>query len=641
MKDAFYFINFMRRSKPHPACGTGLGRDNLINFITSMVNKMKKVKIIFLIILLAECGFGTIRYVSKTGSCTPPYISWETASDSIQKCINICVDGDTVIVTNGVYKERIDINTPIYLLGTSMDSTIIDGTGLPNNTVYLRARTTVDNFTIIGIGNILSTSVIIMQARDAIIRNCHISNATAGIGTRDRSIVENNIFTNLLVGINSSGSGSYDSVYIINNLFLVPANPGRGISVSNGRRFFIHNNVILSLTRFGWFGILIDQVQSAIITNNLISGFKLSSAYDDSAPRDSAYLANNVFSSSGQDSDWGSIDIHMGSRTRVLNNIIYNSYYGIYVLASPMTYDYNLFYKNIIDFNGTVTAGPNTVYADPMFVKEKEPTTLSDHDFHLQKYSPGIDAGNPSILDVDGSRSDIGLFGGPLGQVYTYQDLAPKPPGNVTAQLAEGKILLKWNKNTEGDFFRYRVYRDTVENFIYDTTKIIAVVSDTFYVDNLPDYYRAGTYYYKITAIDSAINQSPASEEVQVVVTGAAEGPPIAAGEYKLLQNYPNPFNPSTVIPYRLKDGGYVKIMVYNLLGEVVKVLQNGYQNPGYYEVEFSPTKEERRRGEGILEFETFYRNDIVSGIYLYRIEVIGEGNIPRFIDMKKMMMIK
>jgi len=57
--------------------------------------------------------------------------------------------------------------------------------------------------------------------------------------------------------------------------------------------------------------------------------------------------------------------------------------------------------------------------------------------------------------------------------------------------------------------------------------------------------------------------------------------------------------------------------------------------------VEFSPTKDERRKGEGILEFETFYRNDVVSGIYLYRIEVIGEGNIPRFMDMKKMMLVK
>ena len=89
------------------------------------------------------------------------------------------------------------------------------------------------------------------------------------------------------------------------------------------------------------------------------------------------------------------------------------------------------------------------------------------------------------ILDVDGSRSDIGLFGGPLGESYTYQDLAPKPPRNLNCIWFKVKQLhLKWNKNTEADLFRYRVYRDTVPDFIYDTTKIIGVISDTFFVDD-------------------------------------------------------------------------------------------------------------------------------------------------------------
>ena len=34
-------------------------------------------------------------------------------------------------------------------------------------------------------------------------------------------------------------------------------------------------------------------------------------------------------------------------------------------------------------------------------------------DFHLQAGSPLIDAGDPTLLDPDGSLSDIGSFGGP------------------------------------------------------------------------------------------------------------------------------------------------------------------------------------------------------------------------------------
>jgi len=59
----------------------------------------------------------TIRYVSTTGSSTPPYTTWGTAADSIQKCINFSVDGDTIIVANGVYKEKLIINRVLNLLG--------------------------------------------------------------------------------------------------------------------------------------------------------------------------------------------------------------------------------------------------------------------------------------------------------------------------------------------------------------------------------------------------------------------------------------------------------------------------------------------------------------------------------------------
>ncbi|MBK7497927.1 MAG: hypothetical protein IPI19_02190 [Ignavibacteriales bacterium] len=79
---------------------------------------------------------GTVRYVSKTGTNTPPYTSWQTAADSIQKCINICVNGDTVYVANGVYKENLVINTAISLIGSSMDSTVIELPGIyPNNII--------------------------------------------------------------------------------------------------------------------------------------------------------------------------------------------------------------------------------------------------------------------------------------------------------------------------------------------------------------------------------------------------------------------------------------------------------------------------------------------------------------------------
>ena len=43
----------------------------------------------------------------------------------------------------------------------------------------------------------------------------------------------------------------------------------------------------------------------------------------------------------------------------------------------------------------------------------KDPMFVSTSDFKLKKGSPAINAGDPSIKDIDGSRSDIGVYGGP------------------------------------------------------------------------------------------------------------------------------------------------------------------------------------------------------------------------------------
>ena len=102
--------------------------------------------------------------------------------------------------------------------------------------------------------------------------------------------------------------------------------------------------------------------------------------------------------------------------------------------------------------------------------------------------------------------------------------------------------------------------------------------------------------------------------------------------DYLLYQNYPNPFNPSTIIGFKLKERGYVKLMVYDIKGELVSVLANQEQEAGYYEVEFNTQ---------VLSSKYEVSRQLASGIYLYRIEVIGEGNIPVYTEMKKMLFIK
>ena len=80
-------------------------------------------------------------------------------------------------------------------------------------------------------------------------------------------------------------------------------------------------------------------------------------------------------------------------------------------------------------------------------------------------------------------------------------------------------------------------------------------------------------------------------------------------------------------------ERGYVKLMVYDIKGELVNILVNEVKDAGYYEAEFGSDTGYRKPETGI--------GHLASGIYIYRIEIIGEGNIPRFSDMKKMILLR
>ena len=101
-----------------------------------MRNRNKKYYQTLLLILAFLTAYSlplkaTIRYVSKTGLSIPPYTTWETAADSIQKCINICVFGDTIYVANGVYQEQVVMIPGLSLIGSGTDSCIVDSRNFP------------------------------------------------------------------------------------------------------------------------------------------------------------------------------------------------------------------------------------------------------------------------------------------------------------------------------------------------------------------------------------------------------------------------------------------------------------------------------------------------------------------------------
>lgn len=85
---------------------------------------------------------------------------------------------------------------------------------------------------------------------------------------------------------------------------------------------------------------------------------------------------------------------------------------------------------------------------------------------------------------------------------------------------------------------------------------------------------------------------------------------------YQLSQNFPNPFNPSTKISYSIPNSGYVKLIVYNVLGKEVATLVNEVKPAGDHTVSFNAS-------------------NLNSGVYFYSLE---SGNTK---IVKKMTLMK
>jgi len=88
------------------------------------------------------------------------------------------------------------------------------------------------------------------------------------------------------------------------------------------------------------------------------------------------------------------------------------------------------------------------------------------------------------------------------------------------------------------------------------------------------------------------------------------------AEKFALSQNYPNPFNPTTTIDFTLNEAANVKLQVYNLRGQLIETLVDGYKNASTYNVVFDGA-------------------NYASGTYIYRLSI---GNAS---EVKKMVLLK
>lgn len=127
---------------------------------------------------------------------------------------------------------------------------------------------------------------------------------------------------------------------------------------------------------------------------------------------------------------------------------------------------------------------------------------------------------------------------------------------------------------------------------------------------------------------------SSASPKNRIKIVQTSERPPLppnasttTAGEipkeYALDPAYPSPFNPTTTIRYQLPFESKVSLKVYNLIGQVVGILQDGIEDAGFKSVVWDASK-------------------FASGIYFYRLVTVNIADPSEtFMQVQKMVLVK
>lgn len=145
-----------------------------------------------------------------------------------------------------------------------------------------------------------------------------------------------------------------------------------------------------------------------------------------------------------------------------------------------------------------------------------------------------------------------------------------------------------------------------------DGQTINGIVTEFDYAYETP-----GTYMVLFSAQDND-NLFSVPDTLFVTVAGSNSvtmSEPLPSG-WAVLNTYPNPFNAETNLSIQLAERSAVRVGVFNVLGQQIKVLHEGTLDTGSYSI----------RWDG----KDAHANDIPSGVYLFRVQVNGDQRIVK-----------
>lgn len=127
---------------------------------------------------------------------------------------------------------------------------------------------------------------------------------------------------------------------------------------------------------------------------------------------------------------------------------------------------------------------------------------------------------------------------------------------------------------------------------------------------------RYGAFGFSLTVCDEDGDRLPGIEyKLGAIPTGVSESESLEYStlqrEAVLLPNYPNPFNSATNITFTLPEASFTSLVIYNILGQEVKTLVDGYLKVGKHSFTWNGRDEDKV--------------EVGSGVYLVRL-ITGEN---------------
>jgi hypothetical protein len=547
--------------------------------MTAAMNRTtKQVGLLLVALLTTTPTLADTHYVSKTGSNTPPYTSWGTATAIIQQAISVADDGDSILVAAGTYagdgNRDLDCNgKKLNLLASSGPiQTVIDCGGNesePHRGFYFHSGE--DSNTVIG-GFTITNGYAPGDPGMTMALGGGMFCSTASPTIRDCTFEAN-----------------------------VAQNGGGGLAcVNNSAPNILNCRFLDNIADNGWpapiagYGGAIRSVSSSpslnacsFLGNMANIGGAISCSMSDLRADSCAFVANTAitfFTFEPESNGVGG---------------------GLHIFASAPMFSRCTFIANVAEPEDLMAYYPGQGGAAYMY--------LSDPVF-----------ANCTLYGNRANRAKSGGSG--EGGAFWLAESSPTVERCIISSSLDGEAIYCFDTTSRPVL----LCSDVMGNFGGDWIGCIsdqAQSAGNFALN--PGFCDTSALDFSLEADSPCLPQNNLCGQLvgaagQGCVATAINEPSLEVAiptSYLLLANYPNPFNASTQISYTLAQPGTITLTIYDVLGRHVNTLVDDVQTAGEHSVMWHGMD---RHGQ-----------DVGSGVYFYRLSVGGESEVRKMVVVK------